>query len=136
LSSGCRLKSTPRNGVVSGNVARIDPAVQNGTVTVDVHITGDMSKPARAPTSPSMARLNSSGSRRHQRRSPAFGQEKSQVGIFKANGDKSTATEAVRVQVKLGRSSVNTIEIVSGLLPGDWSSSPTCRSGTRTSGSS
>jgi HlyD family secretion protein len=51
---------------------------------------------------------------------PAFGQEKSTVGIFKANGDKNTATEATRVQVKLGRSSVNTIEILSGLEPGDW----------------
>jgi HlyD family secretion protein len=50
---------------------------------------------------------------------PAFGQERSTVGIFKANGDRNTATEATRVQVKLGRSSVTSIEIVEGLKPGD-----------------
>jgi HlyD family secretion protein len=48
---------------------------------------------------------------------PAFGQENSQVGIFKLDAEKSYAS---RTQVKLGRSSVNTIEIVSGLQPGDW----------------
>jgi len=110
-----------RNGIVAGTVARIDPAVQNGTVTVDVHITGDMSKTGARPD------LSVDGTIELERLDdvvnvgrPAFGQEKSQVGIFKANGDKNTATEAVRVQVKLGRSSVNTIEIVSGLAPGDW----------------
>ena len=110
-----------RNGVVAGNVARIDPAVQNGTVTVDIHITGDLSRTGARPD------LSVDGTIELERLDnvvyvgrPAFGQEKSQVGIFKANGDKNTATEAVRVQVKLGRSSVNTIEIVSGLQPGDW----------------
>jgi HlyD family secretion protein len=110
-----------RNGIVAGYVSRIDPAVQNGTVTVDVHITGDLSQTGARPD------LSVDGTIELERLDnvinvgrPAFGQEKSQVGIFKANGDKSTATEAVRVQVKLGRSSVSAIEIVSGLNPGDF----------------
>ena len=109
-----------RNGVVAGKVARIDPSVQNGTVTVDVHITGDLSGTGARPD------LSVDGTIQLERLDdvifvgrPAFGQERSQVGIFKANGDKSTATEAVRVQVKLGRSSVNKIEIIEGLQPGD-----------------
>ncbi len=106
-----------RNGVVAGNVARIDPAVQNGTVTVDVHITGDLSKTGARPD------LSVDGTIELERLSdvvyvgrPAFGQEKSQVGIFKLDAE---GTYATRTQVKLGRSSVNTIEIVSGLVPGD-----------------
>jgi len=106
-----------RNGIVAGNVARIDPAVQNGTVTVDVHITGDMSKTGARPD------LSVDGTIELERLDdvvfvgrPAFGQEKSQVGIFKLDADGNYAT---RTQVKLGRSSVNTIEIVSGLQPGD-----------------
>lgn len=106
-----------RNGVVAGNVARIDPAVQNGTVTVDVHITGDMSRTGARPD------LSVDGTIELERLDnvvyvgrPAFGQEKSQVGIFKLDAEGNYAT---RTQVKLGRSSVNTIEIVSGLMPGD-----------------
>jgi HlyD family secretion protein len=106
-----------RNGVVTGNVARIDPAVQNGTVTVDVHITGDLSKTGARPD------LSVDGTIELERLNdvvyvgrPAFGQEKSQVGIFKLDAEGAYAT---RTQVKLGRSSVNTIEVVSGLVPGD-----------------
>ena len=108
-----------RNGVVGGKVSRIDPSVQNGTVTVDVSLSGELPKGSRPD-------LSVDGTIELERLDdviyvgrPAFGQEKSTVGIFKANGDKSTATEAVRVQVKLGRSSVNTIEIIDGLQPGD-----------------
>jgi HlyD family secretion protein len=106
-----------RNGVVAGNVARIEPAVQNGTVTIDVHITGDLSRTGARPD------LSVDGTIELERLSdviyvgrPAFGQEKSQVGIFKLDGD---GVFAARTQVKLGRSSVSTIEIVSGLTPGD-----------------
>jgi HlyD family secretion protein len=105
-----------RNGVVEGKVARIDPSVQNGTVTVDVHITGELPKGARPD-------LSIDGTIELERLTevvyvgrPAFGQEKSDVGIFKLDADGSYAA---RVRVKLGRSSVNTIEIVSGLAPGD-----------------
>jgi len=105
-----------RNGVVAGRVGRIDPAVQNGTVLVDVFITGELPKGARPD-------LSIDGTIELERLTevvyvgrPAFGQEKSQVGIFKLDAEGNYAT---RTQVKLGRSSVNTIEIVSGLVPGD-----------------
>ena len=109
-----------RNGIVEGRVARIDPAVQNGTVLVDVTIVNELPRGSRQD-------LSVDGTIELERLDdvvfvgrPTFGQEKSTVGIFKANGDKTTATEATRVPVKLGRSSVNTVEIVSGLQPGDW----------------
>jgi HlyD family secretion protein len=109
-----------RNGIVEGRVSRIDPAVQNGTVLVDVTIVNELPRGARPD-------LSVDGTIELERLDdvifvgrPAFGQEKSSVGIFKANGDKITANEATRVQVKLGRSSVNTIEILAGLQPGDW----------------
>jgi len=104
-----------RNGLVDGRVVRIDPAVQNGTVLVDVTLTGQLPKGARPD-------LSVDGTIELERLDdvvyvgrPAFGQEKSTVGIFKLND----AGEAIRTQVQLGRSSVNTIEIVSGLQPGD-----------------
>ena len=109
-----------RNGIVEGRVSRIDPAVQNGTVLVDVTIVNALPRGSRPD-------LSVDGTIELERLDnvvyvgrPAFGQEKSIVGIFKANGDKLSSTEASRVQVQLGRSSVNTIEILNGLQPGDW----------------
>jgi len=105
-----------RNGLVEGRVARIDPSVQNGTVTVDVTLTGELPKGARPD-------LSVDGTIELERLDnvvfvgrPAFGQEKSTVGIFKLD---AAGTYATRSQVQLGRSSVNTIEIVTGLQPGD-----------------
>ncbi|HUJ43157.1 MAG TPA: HlyD family efflux transporter periplasmic adaptor subunit [Opitutaceae bacterium] len=106
-----------RNGIVAGHVSRIDPAVQNGTVTVDVSLDGELPKGARPDLSVDgtieLERLNDVVFVGR----PAFGQERSTVGIFKLDGDGSSYAE--RTQVQLGRSSVNTIEIVSGLRPGD-----------------
>jgi HlyD family secretion protein len=105
-----------RNGVVEGHVTRVDPAVEQGTVTVDVALDGALPKGARPD-------LSVDGTIELERLDnviyvgrPAFGQESSTVGIFKLDG---TSGEAMRTPVKLGRSSVNTIEIVSGLQPGD-----------------
>jgi HlyD family secretion protein len=105
-----------RNGVVEGRVSRIDPAVQNGTVLVDVTIDGQLPRGARPD-------LSVDGTIELERLEdvvfvgrPAFGQERSTVGIFKLD---PASNDAVRTQVQLGRSSVNTIEIVSGLQPGD-----------------
>jgi HlyD family secretion protein len=105
-----------RNGVVNGHVIRVDPAVEQGTVTVDVAIDGELPKGARPDLSVDgtieLERLNDViyvGR-------PAFGQENNTVGMFKLVGG---STEAVRTPVKLGKSSVNTIEIVNGLQPGD-----------------
>jgi HlyD family secretion protein len=105
-----------RNGVVAGHVIRVDPAVDQGTVTVDVAIDGDLPKGARPD-------LSVDGTIELERLDnviyvgrPAFGQENNTVGIFKLVAGTS---EAVRTPVKLGRSSVNTIEIINGLEPGD-----------------
>ncbi|HEX2862187.1 MAG TPA: RND transporter, partial [Lacunisphaera sp.] len=96
-------------------VARIDPAVQNGTVTVDVTLTGVLPKGARPD-------LSVDGTVELERLDdvifvdrPAFGQERSTITLFKLG----EGNEAARTQVQLGRSSVNTIEILGGLAPGD-----------------
>lgn len=105
-----------RNGIVEGRVARVDPSVQNGTVTVDITLTGELPKGARPD-------LSVDGNIELERMDdviftgrPAFGQERSTVGIFKLEAD---GNHAVRTSVQLGRSSVNTVEVVSGLEPGD-----------------
>jgi HlyD family secretion protein len=105
-----------RNGVVDGHVIRVDPAVEQGTVTVDVAIDGKLPKGARPDLSVDgtieLERLNDVV---YVGR-PAFGQENNTVGMFKLVPGSS---EAVRTPVKLGKSSVNTIEILGGLQPGD-----------------
>jgi len=105
-----------RNGVVAGRVSRIDPSVQNGTVTVDVALTGELPKGARPD-------LSVDGTIELERLPdviyvgrPAFGQERSTVGVFKLVADDDTAH---RTPVKFGRASVNTIEVLDGLQPGD-----------------
>ncbi len=115
LAIGQLASIDTRNGVVEGRVSRIDPAAQNGTVGVDVSLTGPLPAGARPD-------LSVDGTIELQRLNnvvyvgrPAFGQENSSVGLFKL----TEGGEAVRVTVQLGRSSVNTIEIVSGLRPGD-----------------
>lgn len=104
-----------RNGVVPGRVVRIDPAATNGTVTVDVAFDGPLPRGARPDlTVDGTVELERLDSVVYVGR-PAFGQEHSTVGLFKLDAD----GQAARTQVKLGRSSVNTIEIVEGLKPGD-----------------
>jgi HlyD family secretion protein len=104
-----------RNGVVPGRVSRIDPAATNGTVMVDVALEGPLPRGARPDlTVDGTVELERLDSVVFVGR-PAFGQEQSTVGLFKLEPDGN----AHRVQVRLGRSSVNTIEIVEGLTPGD-----------------
>jgi HlyD family secretion protein len=104
-----------RNGVVKGKVARIDPASSNGTVGVDITLEGALPPGARPDLSvDGTVRLEELNDIIYVGR-PAFGQENSSVSLFKVGAD----GEAVRTTVKLGRSSVNTIEIVEGLQPGD-----------------
>jgi HlyD family secretion protein len=104
-----------RNGIVKGRVSRIDPAAQNGTVGVDITLEGALPAGARPDLSvDGTIRLELLENVIHVGR-PAFGQENSTVGLFKVLPD----GEAIRTTVKLGRSSVNTIEIVDGLQPGD-----------------
>ena len=105
-----------RNGVVKGHVKRVDPAVEQGTVTVDVAFDEELPKGARPD-------LSVDGTIELERLDnvvfvgrPAFGQENNTVGMFKLVAG---SNEATRTPVKLGKSSVNTIEILSGLNPGD-----------------
>src|SRR5882762_7491608 len=105
-----------RNGVANGHVTRVDPAVEQGTVTVEVAFDEALPKGARPD-------LSVDGTIELERLDnvvyvgrPAFGQENNTVGMFKLI---NSSGEAVRTPVKLGKSSVNTIEILSGLQPGD-----------------
>jgi HlyD family secretion protein len=104
------------NGIVKGTVSRIDPAVLNGTVTVDVKLDESPGKAARPDLSvDGTITLEKLDNVLYVGR-PAFGQEKSTVGMFKIDPDGKGAT---RTPVELGRSSVNTIEILRGLKEGD-----------------
>jgi HlyD family secretion protein len=105
-----------RNGTVEGKVVRVDPNVQNGTVKVDVSLTGQLPKGARPDLSvEGIIELERLDDVIYVGR-PAYGQERGKVGLFKLTPDGS---EAVRTSVDLGRSSVNTVEVVAGLQPGD-----------------
>ena len=116
IQIGQRAEVDTRNGVIQGRVTRIDPSVQNGTRTVDVSLDGDLPRGAVPDSSVDgtiiLERLDDVlfvGR-------PAFGQDQSVVTLFKQDVD---GGGAARVQVKLGRSSVNTVEVVSGLNVGD-----------------
>ena len=111
-----RAEIDTHNGIIPGHVMRIDPAVQNGTRTVDVKLDGPL-PPGAVPD------LSVDGTVEITHLSnvvyvgrPAFGQSDSTVGLFKlVDGGK----EAVRVKVKLGLASVNTVQILGGLGVGD-----------------
>jgi len=104
------------NGVIPGRVQRIDPAVQNGTVTVDVELTGPLPQGARPD-------LSVDGTIDLERLTdvlyvgrPALGNENSTLSLFKIDPDGKGAT---RVPVKVGRASVNNIQVLEGLKEGD-----------------
>jgi HlyD family secretion protein len=105
-----------RNGTVEGHVTRIDPSVVNGTVTVDVYPDAPMPDGARPD-------LSVDGTIEIENLKdvlfvgrPVHGSSQSTISLFKLTPDGS---EATRVNVKLGRTSVNTVEIVQGLQVGD-----------------
>lgn len=104
------------NGTIPGHVLRIDPSVQQGTVTVDVALDGTLPQGARPDLSiDGTIELERLKDVLYMNR-PAFGQAQATVSLFKVEAD---GRSAVRVQVKLGRSSVNTVEVVEGLQEGD-----------------
>jgi HlyD family secretion protein len=116
IAHGQKAVIDTRNGTVTGRVIRIDPAVQNGTVTVDVALEGSLPKGARPDlTVEGVIELELLPNVLYVGR-PVQGQSESTVGLFKLNPD---GHEATRVPVKLGRSSVSTIEILEGLREGD-----------------
>jgi HlyD family secretion protein len=105
-----------RNGIIPGHVSRIDPAVQQGSVTVDVALDGALPRGARPD-------LSVDGTIELERLEdvlyvgrPAYGQDQSTVGLFKLEAD---GTHAVQTKVTLGRASVNTVEVKDGLKEGD-----------------
>lgn len=105
-----------RNGVVDGRVIRIDPAVRSGTVQVDVELVGKLPRGARPDLSVDgtieIERLENVV---HTGR-PVYGQPNSTISLFKlVDGGRY----AVQVPVEIGRTSVNKVEIVQGLVPGD-----------------
>ncbi len=113
---GQRADIDTRNGIIQGNVIRIDPAVQRGTVLVDVELDGPLPRGARPD-------LSVDGTIEIERLPdvlytgrPAYGQADSTINLFKVveNGD-----IAVRVPVQIGRTSVNAVEILQGLESGD-----------------
>ncbi|HEX7727660.1 MAG TPA: HlyD family efflux transporter periplasmic adaptor subunit [Terracidiphilus sp.] len=104
------------NGVIPGHVTRIDPTVVNGTRTVDVSLDGPL--PAGA-----VPQLSVDGTIDLERMTdvlyvgrPALGNENSTISLFKVDAD---GKNAVRVSVKVGRASVNNIQVVEGLKEGD-----------------
>lgn len=116
IQKGQRATIDTRNGIIEGRVQRIDPAVQQGTVLVDVELEGELPRGARPD-------LSVDGTVEIERLEdvlyvgrPAYGQAESLVGLFKLDAQEQNA---VRISVRLGRSSVNTMEIVQGLQEGD-----------------
>jgi len=118
VQNGEPVSVDTHNGLISGTVERVDPAVQNGTVTVDVKLVGELPKGAQP-------NLSVDGTIDLERLSnvlyvgrPAFGQENSTISLFKLDRADGP-TDAVRVPVKVGRASVNAIQVIDGLHEGD-----------------
>lgn len=116
IAFGQRSMIDTRNGVVEGKVTRIDPAVQNGSVTVDVELIGELPRGARPD-------LSVDGTIELERLvdvlyvgRPTYGQAESRISLFRLDAGENTAT---RVPVELGRTSVTTVEIRNGLAEGD-----------------
>lgn len=115
LAIGQVASVNTRNGIVPGRVSRIDPASQGGTVGVDVTLDGDLPPGARPD-------LNVDATIELERltdvlfvESPTFGQENSTISLFKETPDR----ELARTPVKIGRRSVQFVEVVEGLAEGD-----------------
>jgi HlyD family secretion protein len=116
VAIGQNAEIDTRNGVIEGKVMRIDPAAVNGTVTVDVRLIGELPPGARPDLSvDGTIEIEKLADVVYMGR-PVFGQPNTTITLFKIDPDGKGAT---RVPVKLGRASVNTIEVVDGLKVGD-----------------
>ena len=116
IQMGQQATIDTRNGIMPGHVIRIDPAVEQGTVTVDVALDGPLPRGARPD-------LTVDGTVELQRledilfvQRPVFGQEESVVSLFRLGPD---GDEATRARVSVGRASVTDIEVLEGLEAGD-----------------
>jgi len=105
-----------RNGTARGRVSRVDPAVQNGTIGVDVSLEGPLPRGARPDlTVDGVIEIERLENVLYVGR-PVQGSDNATVGLFRLNGD---GTEAVQTSVSIGRTSVSSVEIRSGLREGD-----------------
>ena len=116
VAIGQRAEIDTRNGIIAGHVARIDPAAREGTVTVDVKLDGKLPDYARPDLS-----VDGNIETDHLPNAvyvgrPASGQPNSLSSLFRVDPD---GKGAHRVQVRFGKASVNTIEVVQGLNVGD-----------------
>src|SRR5438034_9183261 len=116
IQIGQKSQIDTRNGIIPGHVSRMDPAAQQGTFTVDVALDGELPAGARPD-------LTVDGTIELERLDdviyisrPAFGQAQSTISMFKLE---EGGQGAVKVKVKLGRTSVTAVEILEGLQPGD-----------------
>ncbi|MEP7248078.1 MAG: HlyD family efflux transporter periplasmic adaptor subunit [Gammaproteobacteria bacterium] len=116
LLAGQKARIDTRNGIISGRVSRVDPAVENGTVRVEVDLAGTLPAGARPD-------LSVDGVIEIERRAnclfvarPATGEPESKASVFKVEAD---GARALRTSVQLGKASVNEILVVAGLNPGD-----------------
>lgn len=116
LAFGQQAEIDTRSGKVKGHVTRIDPAAQGGTVGVDVSLDGPLPPGSRADLSVDGTITIERLANIIQVGRPSFGQENGTVGMFKVSAD---GKEATKVTVKLGRTSVNQVEVIEGLKPGD-----------------
>jgi multidrug efflux pump subunit AcrA (membrane-fusion protein) len=119
IQIGQKASVDTHNGVIPGHVVRIDPAVLNGTRTVDVQLDGPL-PPGAVP------QLSVEGTIEIERLTdvlyvgrPVHGDENSTVGLFKVEGPWADAKQADRVQVQLGKASVNYVQVLKGLNVGD-----------------
>ncbi|HKX30936.1 MAG TPA: HlyD family efflux transporter periplasmic adaptor subunit [Blastocatellia bacterium] len=105
-----------RNGIIPGRVSRIDPAVVNGTRTVDVQLLGALPDGAVPDANVEGTIIFERLDNLIQIQRPAFGQERSTIKLFRLEPDEQ---HAELVTVELGRAAVTVIEVVRGLKVGD-----------------
>ena len=105
-----------RSDTIQGQVVRIDPAVRNGTVTIDVALPADLPPSARPDLSIDGNVIIERLDEVTYMGRPTFGQANSRISIFRVTDD---GAYAERVPVQLGASSVNDIQVVEGLAEGD-----------------
>ena len=113
---GQRALVDTRSEIVEGEVIRVDPAVLEGTVTVDVRLDGELPRGARPDLSVDGRVILDHLEDAVKVGRPVYAQRDSKISLFRKEPD---GLHAVRVQVSVGRTSVNEIEILEGLLPGD-----------------
>jgi multidrug efflux pump subunit AcrA (membrane-fusion protein) len=116
LALGLATEVDTRNGIVRGQVLRIDPGVQNGTVAVDIALDGVLPRGARPDLGVSGTILIERIADVLSMGRPAIGGSETTVRLFKLESNGSTA---VRIPVRLGRASFDAVEVLAGLEAGD-----------------